>query len=145
MFTKDQNLLLGGTLFVLIVLTAMATAIKPRATVTDLDYPELKTEIISQGIGDRVVKNGDKVKVHYTGTLKDGTEFDSSIGSDPYEFTVGKAEVIEGWDQGILGMKQGEKRYLYIPASMGYGSEGSGSIPANAGLKFEVELTAFSN
>lgn len=86
-------------------------------------------------------KPGDKVKVHYTGWLLSAVQFDSSVGKDPFEFTLGKGEVIKGWDEGVKGMKVGGKRTLLIPAAMGYGDRGSPpKIPAKAGLKFEVEL-----
>ena len=84
---------------------------------------------------------GDKVKVHYTGTLMNGTQFDSSVGKDPFVFTLGKGEVIKGWDEGVKGMKVGGKRTLGIPFAMGYGEAGSPpKIPGKAGLRFDVEL-----
>ena len=85
---------------------------------------------------------GDKVKVHYRGTLTDGTEFDSSRKHDsPFDFKVGAGRVIKGWDQGVPGMKVGGKRKLTVPASLGYGERGHPPvIPANATLIFEIEL-----
>ncbi len=105
------------------------------------DVDELKIEDMEKGKGEEV-KKGDKVKVHYNGTLLDGTKFDSSYDrGEPFEFTVGEGEVIPGWDQGLIGMKEGGKRKLTIPSSLGYGETGSGeSIPPNAGLEFEIEL-----
>lgn len=93
------------------------------------------------GTGDEV-KNGDAVKVHYTGTLMNGKEFDSSRGKGkPFEFKVGTGGVIKGWDQGVVGMKVGGKRRLEIPAELGYGESGQPpKIPGNAGLKFDIEL-----
>jgi peptidylprolyl isomerase len=92
--------------------------------------------------GDAGAKPGDIVWVHYTGTLKDGTKFDSSRDrGEPIRFTLGKGEVIKGWDEGIKGMKIGEKRTLIIPPALGYGEKGSPpKIPANAELHFDVEL-----
>jgi FKBP-type peptidyl-prolyl cis-trans isomerase len=88
-------------------------------------------------------KSGDTVSVHYVGTLTDGTQFDSSVDrGEPFEFTIGEGRVIQGWEQGIPGMKVGGKRVLTIPPSLGYGEQAAGSIPANSILIFEVELLA---
>jgi FKBP-type peptidyl-prolyl cis-trans isomerase len=111
---------------------------------SNLDFGELKIETTQEGDG-REAESGDEVSVHYTGTLKDGTEFDSSYKrGEPYTFVLGIGQVIQGWDQGIVGMKVGEKRRLEIPSSLGYGAEGSGSIPGGAGLIFETELVAIN-
>ena len=85
---------------------------------------------------------GSLVTVHYTGWLKDGTEFDSSVGGDPYPFTLGQGEVIKGWDRALVGIKVGGTRRLIIPPRLAYGASGSGPIPPNATLTFEVELLA---
>ncbi|XP_011622060.1 peptidyl-prolyl cis-trans isomerase FKBP15-1 isoform X2 [Amborella trichopoda] len=87
---------------------------------------------------------GDKVKVHYRGTLTDGTVFDSSYErADPIDFELGAGQVIKGWDQGILGMCVGEKRKLKIPSKLGYGSQGSPpKIPGGATLIFETKLVS---
>jgi peptidylprolyl isomerase len=99
---------------------------------------EMKDEVV--GTGDQAVA-GKKVTVHYTGTLVDGTKFDSSVDrNQPFSFTLGTGEVIAGWDQGVAGMKVGGKRKLTIPPSLGYGSQANGPIPANSTLLFDVEL-----
>eukprot|EP00095_Tigriopus_kingsejongensis_P010641 maker-scaffold841_size89765-snap-gene-0.14 protein:Tk10641 transcript:maker-scaffold841_size89765-snap-gene-0.14-mRNA-1 annotation:"hypothetical protein CAPTEDRAFT_149447" len=87
-------------------------------------------------------RKGDTLKMHYTGSLEDGTEFDSSIPrGEPLSFTLGSGQVIKGWDKGLLGMCEGEKRKLVIPSHLGYGDSGSPpKIPGGATLIFEVEL-----
>lgn len=92
-------------------------------------------------IGDgEAVEKGDSVSVHYVGTLQNGQAFDSSYGKGPYTFTVGAGKVIKGWDEGLLGMKEGGQRILVVPSSFAYGSEGYGPIPPNATLVFSIEL-----
>jgi peptidylprolyl isomerase len=87
---------------------------------------------------------GDKVAVHYTGTLADGTQFDSSLDrGKPFEFVLGRGAVIAGWDEGIALMKEGGKATLVIPPALGYGGGGiTGVIPGDATLVFEVELVS---
>ncbi len=103
---------------------------------------ELVSEDVSVGEGPAVAV-GDKVKVHYTGRLlKNNKKFDSSLDrKEPFSFTVGKREVIKGWDQGVLGMKVGGARKLTIPADLAYGEQGSPpKIGPNEALVFDIEL-----
>jgi peptidylprolyl isomerase len=88
--------------------------------------------------------SGQGVSVHYTGTLEDGTVFDSSVDrGSPFSFTIGVGRVIAGWDEGVMSMKLGGKRRLIIPSDLGYGARGAGAvIPPNATLIFDVELLA---
>ncbi len=102
---------------------------------------ELQKEVLQEGSGPEA-KAGDTVEVHYTGTLEDGSKFDSSVDrGTPFSFPLGAGMVIKGWDQGVAGMKVGEKVKLTIPSELGYGAGGYPPvIPANATLIFEVEL-----
>jgi FKBP-type peptidyl-prolyl cis-trans isomerase len=105
---------------------------------------KLEIEDLAVGTG-REAKAGDTVAVQYTGTLTNGRKFDSSYdhGGEPFKFSIGKGEVIKGWDQGVVGMKVRGKRRLRIPSDLGYGDKGSPpNIPAGAGLVFEVELAS---
>lgn len=101
-----------------------------------------KLEIVDETPGSGPeAKKGDTVKVHYTGTLLNGKQFDSSVGKDPLQVTIGAGQVIKGWDEGLPGMKVGMKRKLTIPWQLAYGDKGSGaSIPPKAALRFEIEL-----
>ena len=102
---------------------------------------ELKIEDLKVGEGPEA-KTGDEVEVHYTGWLfSNGEKFDSSLDrGEPFSFPLGQGRVIQGWDKGVVGMKAGGKRRLIIPANLAYGPGGSGKIPPNSALKFEVEL-----
>ena len=105
----------------------------------------LKYQVLKRGQGSFAMK-GETVSVHYTGWLTNGTKFDSSVDrGQPFQFTLGAGQVIQGWDIGVTGMRVGEKRKLTIPADLGYGAQGAGGvIPPNATLIFDVELLGIS-
>jgi FKBP-type peptidyl-prolyl cis-trans isomerase len=105
------------------------------------EVTELKIETLTPGTGD-AAKKGDTLSMHYTGTLLDGKKFDSSHDrGEPFQFILGAGQVIQGWDQGIEGMKIGEKRKLLIPYEMAYGERGFPPvIPPKSPLVFEIEL-----
>jgi FKBP-type peptidyl-prolyl cis-trans isomerase len=106
-------------------------------TDSGLQYWDIKV-----GTGDEA-KTGSHVKVHYTGWLITGKKFDSSVGSKPFDFTLGQSEVIKGWDEGVVGMKVGGKRQLRIPPELAYGEDGHPpQIPPNSTLIFDVQLVA---
>lgn len=139
----------GAIVVVILIVVGIAywASAKPTKTnnptevqVTNTD--QLKIEDLKVGTGAEA-KTGSTVTVNYTGTLTDGTKFDSSYDrNQPFDFTLGQGQVIQGWEQGIVGMKVGGKRKLTIPPSLGYGDQATGPIPANSTLIFEVELLA---
>ena len=108
---------------------------EPTKTASGLQYIDIK-------VGDGASpQTGQTVVVHYTGWLADGTEFDSSVGGQPFAFVIGTGKVIKGWDEGVATMKVGGERRLIIPPELGYGATGyPGVIPGNAQLTFDVEL-----
>ena len=114
-------------------------------TVPDEDYVTTQSglQYYDFVVGDgATATNGREVTVHYRGWLTDSTQFDASYDrNQPFTFPLGAGQVIEGWDQGVAGMKVGGERQLVIPPELGYGSSGAGNtIPPNATLIFEVEL-----
>ncbi len=141
-------------IFLIIILIAVILGVyflfqnqknKKESTATnnyEIQEESMKIEILKEGTGESA-KNGDTVTVHYTGTLENGTKFDSSRDrGTPFSFILGAGRVIKGWDLGVAGMKIGEQRKLTIPSELAYGDAGTpgGPIPPKATLIFEVEL-----
>ena len=122
-----------------------ATKEKADKSTSDTDIPKTVDHLIKKDIKvgtGKEAKTGDTVTVNYRGTLTDGKQFDSSYDrGEPFTFHLGASEVIQGWDEGVQGMKVGGKRKLIIPSDLGYGEQGIGAdIPPNSTLVFEVEL-----
>lgn len=115
------------------------TIIKPEVGKTVTLPGGLQYIILTPGTGAPALP-GHQVTVNYTGRLTNGNIFDTSIGRQPFVFMLNAGQVILGWDIGVAGMKVGEKRKLIIPSSLGYGSGGSGNIPPDSVLIFEVDL-----
>jgi FKBP-type peptidyl-prolyl cis-trans isomerase FkpA len=150
-----KNLALAAIVFAAAILYAQTPAHKRIQVVPNTNAPTkvtgdgvkadsgLQYWEIKVGTGEDA-KDGDHVKVHYTGWLTTGKKFDSTVDAhQPYSFTLGKGEVIKGWDEGIAGMKVGGKRQLRIPPELAYGEAGFKTIiPPNATLIFDVQLLA---
>ena len=142
----------GGVLLLLLILVAaMLLAAPPLRVAADeeeIREDESGSAPLRVGVTfrpascERKSKAGDTLRMHYTGSLLDGTVFDSSLTSgEPFQFRLGMGQVIQGWDQGLSNMCVGEKRRLKIPPHLGYGDRGAGgTIPPGATLVFEVEL-----
>jgi FKBP-type peptidyl-prolyl cis-trans isomerase len=151
MVNKVLVVVAAAAVIVLIVGSAMVLKGQPTETSTNtqatispqpsaVSAGQLEVTDVTVGTGDEAVA-GKTVSVHYTGTLTDGTKFDSSVDrGQPFEFVLGASQVIKGWDEGVLGMKIGEVRKLTIPPSLGYGDRDLGRIPPNSTLHFEIEL-----
>ncbi len=123
------------------LIAADAPTSQPTKTVTASGLTIIETGQ-SDGAATATAKAGDQVWVDYTGKLTDGTKFDSSADhpDQPIVFVLGQHHVISGWDEGIVGMKIGQKRHLIIPPKLAYGDSANGPIPANSTLEFDVEL-----
>jgi len=160
---ENASVVVSFIIVIGLIIIAIISLMNKPAKVNDTEnilgnVPE--EEIINNNIGDveitpsnknnmetQIAKNGDTLVMNYTGRLVDGTVFDSNVDPkfnhvQPFEFTLGAGQVIAGWDEGLLGMKVGEKKTLTIAPEKAYGNRAIGSIPANSTLIFEVELVA---
>lgn len=144
-----KRIVAGITIFLLIYILGVAainlpakkqqkSELKTANTILNQNAKLTKQDLVI-GTGEEA-KKGDRITVHYRGTLTNGKEFDSSYTKQPFTFTLGSGEVIKGWDEGIGGMKVGGKRKLIIPPDLAYGNTQQGNIPPNSTLIFEVEL-----
>ncbi len=149
-------LVLALTILVAVIGVAQ-TAKKPTKIVRTRPNTKVPSKVVGDGVKTesglqywdivvgtgKVAKEGDGVRVHYTGWLPNGKKFDSSVDAGrPFRFVLGNGEVIKGWDEGVAGMKVGGKRQLHIPPDLGYGENGTpdGTIPPNSPLIFDVQL-----
>merc|ERR1712051_409447 len=134
---KSQLVVMKSALILLASMATLALA-EPEARPSGL-----KVEYISvPETCEQKALNGQQLTMHYTGTLEDGTKFDSSVDrNEPFKFQIGVGQVIKGWEEGVLGMCVGEKRQLIVPPELGYGDQGAGEIiPGGATLFFDIEL-----
>lgn len=129
-------------------MAAMAAGVLAACGGSGGDSPTGPTQLVVEDLtigAGATAAVGDTVTVHYVGTLLNGTQFDSSYPSGrPFTFRIGAGQVIQGWEQGVPGMRVGGKRRLTIPPSLGYGSQANGPIPANSTLRFEIELLSIA-
>ncbi len=137
----DKTLIIILIILIIVIVGAWLIYKNPQPA-TSYDIQGMKIETLEEGTGEGA-KVGDNIEVNYTGTLLDGTKFDSSLnpGRTPFQYTLGQNMVIQGWELGILGMKVGEKRRLTIPPELAYGPAGRPPvILPNATLIFEIDL-----
>ena len=132
--------IIGAIVVAIVAFLALRSGGSAGAEITTLSGLRYTDQVVGTGASPTSGKN---VTVHYTGTLKDGTKFDSSVDrNQPFEFRIGTGSVIKGWDEGVMTMKAGGKRRLIVPANLAYGEKGRPGIPPNATLIFDVELLA---
>jgi peptidylprolyl isomerase len=136
------SLLLMFTAFIVLLSSCAGTKQEIKEEVGVLKELNSGLKYIDRELGTgEFPQTGDIVSVHYTGTLPDGSKFDSSLDrGEPLSFPLGEGVVIKGWDEGLSTMRKGGKRQLIIPPHLGYGARKTGSIPPNSTLYFEVEL-----
>jgi FKBP-type peptidyl-prolyl cis-trans isomerase len=145
-----------AALVVIVMITAVFVLAQSAVKKTATPNTDAPTKVTGDGVktdsglqywdirvgNGEVAKEGNRVRVHYTGWLTNGKKFDSSVDAGtPFDFTIGNGEVIKGWEEGVTGMKVGGKRQLRIPPSLGYGADGYPPvIPPNATLIFDIKL-----
>ena len=136
-----MKMVTGALMMAIIAAPAFAAKdeVKAGKTVTTASGLKYVDQVVGKGASPVA---GKQVTVHYTGRLENGKKFDSSMDrKQPFKFTIGVGQVIQGWDEGVMTMKVGGKRKLIIPSKLGYGAAGAGGvIPPNATLLFDVEL-----
>jgi peptidylprolyl isomerase len=149
---RDAGLIAGIALLVGGVAVVVAGLVVLVLALTDDGDGSGETSVTEGGVQitdtttgyGRAAQSGDVLTVHYTGTLEDGTQFDSSVGEMPFAFIIDSGRVIPGWDEGVKGMQTGGKRTLVIPPELAYGDQENGPIPANSTLIFEIEALSVS-
>jgi FKBP-type peptidyl-prolyl cis-trans isomerase len=149
MNNKDTGLIASFVIICIVVAVGLYFGLRNPSTdapVNDINTQEPNQNNMSEEQSTKVAENGKRISMNYTGRLEDGTAFDSNVDPkfnhvEPFIFTLGAGQVIKGWDEGILGMKVGEKKTLTIPPEKAYGPNGiPGVIPPNATLIFDVEV-----
>jgi|SRR3989344_1112627 len=141
---KEMNIILAVVVCLILIGGVIFISVNNKANMATENEGNNANQEVSSG---ETAKSGDTVAMNYTGRLQDGTVFDSNVDPkfqhvEPFVFTLGAGQVIAGWDEGIVGMKVGEKKTLVIPPNKAYGPNDYGPIPGNSTLTFEVELLA---
>ena len=141
---KEMNIILAVVVCLILIGGVIFISVNNKANMAENNNVNQETE--KSGLS---AQTGDTVAMNYTGRLQDGTVFDSNVDPkfqhvEPFVFTLGAGQVIAGWDEGIVGMKVGEKKTLVIPPNKAYGPNDYGPIPGNSTLTFEVELLAIN-
>ena len=143
---KEMNIILAVVVCLVLIGGVIFISVNNKANMATENEGNNANQEVSSG---ETAKAGDIVAMNYTGRLQDGTVFDSNVDPkfqhvEPFVFTLGAGQVIAGWDEGIVGMKVGEKKTLVIPPEKAYGPNDYGPIPGNSTLTFEVELLAIN-
>ena len=143
---KEMNIILAVVVCLVLIGGVIFISVNNKANMATENEGNNANQEVSSG---ETAKSGDTVAMNYTGRLEDGTVFDSNVDPkfqhvEPFVFTLGAGQVIAGWDEGIVGMKVGEKKTLVTPPEKAYGPNDYGPIPGNSTLTFEVELLAIN-